>query len=114
MSRLEAWIATASVSLVVVVDSLLVMTHSIVLPRQGALEDTVNLISLMRQPTLAIPLLSSSLTHLTSLLLSVNELLRTWEPLLSLLVAFIVFVITYYMPPHNASRAQAPPVITCG
>lgn len=118
MSRLEACVATASVSLVVVVGSLLVMTHNFVLPRLGGLEDTLNLIGLMRQPTAAIPLLSSSLTQLTSLLLSVNELLRPWDPLLNLLVTLLLFFITlvvaYYYPPHSTSRTQASPAITCG
>jgi hypothetical protein len=107
----EASVLAGSVFLVIV-DSLLLMTHRIVLPSRGALTDTLNLtISLTRfGPAFAITLLSSSLTSVMALLLSVTEFLRTLEPWLELLM-FLITALTALGRRWSALRAQSLSVI---
>lgn len=91
MAKLEASILTASMSLVIV--SLLLMTHVIVLPRQGPLEDTLNLTSRLASrihPAYAV-------ASATSLFLTATELLRTLEPWLTLF-CFLTILILEWRP----------------
>jgi len=111
MIRHEASLLASSVFLVIVY-SLLVMTHTMVLPSRGPLVDTLDLITSLRSPAIAGTLLYSSLRSVTSLFLSLTEFLKAWEPWSGLLLLAAARVVNRVWRWWSTLGTQSAVVIT--
>jgi hypothetical protein len=111
MIRHEASLLASSVFLVIVY-SLLMMTHTMVLPSRGPLADTLNLITSLRSPAIAATLLYSSLRSVASLFLNLTEFLKAWEPWSGLLILAVARVVNRVWRSLSAPGTQSALVIT--